>query len=348
MADTPDHVKDIAQFKADLDAAFKKMKETGALKTSKYAAYDVMIDFHKETNLEILTGNGLWQHGLQGSQSEEVEDDSSAEVPQMTEAERMQKHTAAATQISLLQSKQRTLLSKELYAQRKSIESLKNQNQIAQTTPGFDDTFKKMSEDGSKTRIKACEDKIGHLRDQFCVFENNIENHKEDLDENSPDVPDDLLANWRNVACKDLNSGQELSMTDEEKAFEIKETIREWTKYYNEDWNKDKDDERPSKRARTGTPREFETGDHVMVKYRDKWHHGIVTNYFSTSQAKGNKKIKAGYVVDFIDTKDWDNGLQPKKGKKMRPPDEEEEELFADVDADQIVEAAKEDTSRFT
>ena len=79
-----------------------------------------------------------------------------------------------------------------------------------------------------------------------------------------------------------------------------------------------------------------------------KWYHGIVTNYFSTTQAKGNKKIKAGYVVDFIDTKDWDNGLQPKKGKKMRSPDEEEEELFADVDADQIVEAAKEDTSRFT
>ena len=85
-----------------------------------------------------------------------------------------------------------------------------------------------------------------------------------------------------------------------------------------------------------------------MVKYPDKWHHGIVTNYFSTSQAKGNKKIKAGYVVDFIVTKDWENGLQPKKGKKMRSPDEEEEELFADDDVAAIVEAAKEDTRTCT
>ena len=80
-----------------------------------------------------------------------------------------------------------------------------------------------------------------------------------------------------------------------------------------------------------------------MVKYPDKWYHGIVTNYFSTTQAKGNKKIKAGYVVDFIETNDWFDGLQPKKGKKMRLPDPEEEDLFADVDAAAIVEQAEGD-----
>ena len=93
-----------------------------------------------------------------------------------------------------------------------------------------------------------------------------------------------------------------------------------WTKYYKDDWKKpedvDDDGPPPAKKARvtTGPSREFETGDRVMVKYPDKWYHGIVTNYFSTTQAKGNKKIKAGYVVDFIETNDWFDGLQPKKG----------------------------------
>ena len=138
----------------------------------------------------------------------------------------------------------------------------------------------------------------------------------------------------------------------EENNFKIVPYMKEWIKYYKEKWNKDKDDadesdERPSKRARTGTPREFEVGDHVMVKYPDKWYHAIVTNYFSAHQAranhqaKGNRNIKAGYVVDFIATNQWENGLQPKKGKKMRSPDEEEEELFADVDAAAIVEEVK-------
>ena len=53
-------------------------------------------------------------------------------------------------------------------------------------------------------------------------------------------------------------------------------------------------------------------------------------------------------TLNFIETNDWFDGLQPKKGKKMRLPDPEEEDLFADVDAAAIVEQAEGDKTRFT
>ena len=137
-----------------------------------------------------------------------------------------------------------------------------------------------------------------------------------------------------------------VTLTDAEKERAVEDLMRECNQYYDD--NKEtirsliEEPKRKKVRVTTGTPREFEVADHVMVHYpKTGWHEGIVTNYFSTSQAKGNKAIKAGYVVDFIATKEWENGLQPKKGKKMRSPDEEEEELFADVDAAAIVEEVK-------
>ena len=82
-----------------------------------------------------------------------------------------------------------------------------------------------------------------------------------------------------------------VTLTAAEKELDVEDLMRECDQYYDD--NKEtirsliEEPERKKARVTTGTPREFETGDHVMVKYPDKWHHGIVTNYFSTSQAKG-------------------------------------------------------------
>jgi len=153
----------------------------------------------------------------------------------------------------------------------------------------------------------------------------------------------------RNATPISCESGNTLILHPDEVSFNIVPYIESWTKYFHEEYVGDDEDDDdgppPAKKAKTGISREFKTGAHVMVKYIDKWHHGIVTNHFGTNLARYNKKIKAGYVVDFIDETTWLDGLQPQKGKKMRSPDEKEEEHFADVDAAEIVEEAE---GRFT
>ena len=282
------------------------------------------------------------------SEPPKVTEDTNKKQNKQTELKRTQKHIDAANNISVLRGKQRTLLSKELYIYVKDIEkankNIENVKKLDEKK--IDDCTKQMAIDGNENRITHCNVQIEALRDRFCSFEDLIADQEENLDDA---FRNDVLEDCRSVTPVNISTGQVYSSQEfsmEENNFKIVPYMKEWIKYYREKWNKDKDDadepdERPSKRARTGTPREFEVGDHVMVKYPDKWHHAIVTNYFSTSQAKGNRKIKAGYVVDFIATNQWENGLQPKKGKKMRSPDEEEEELFADVDAAAIVEEVK-------
>ena len=178
------------------------------------------------------------------------------------------------------------------------------------------------------TRIKACEVQIVHLRDRFCVFEDNIDNHKVDLDENGPDVPDNLLANWRKIACKDVeDSGQVLPMTDEEQAFDIKDFITEWTKFYDSEWNKPKEDDNVEGASTKSSKRAFEDNDIVMHLWTDKkWHPAKITSYTQTKEAKKDRSKKYGYTVAYICEHDeCDVGVIP---SKLRYPEEGEVEAY--------------------
>jgi len=159
-------------------------------------------------------------------EEEEVEEEASAEdVPQMTEAER--KHRAAATQIALLHGKQRTLLSKKLYAYVTDIEDAKNQIETTKKNTELNDNSKQAVIGVNKTRIQECNVNIEALRNEYCYFERLIVLQEKDLDVTSNEVPQDCL----DATPIDFKTGNPLEMSQAEQAFKIESYIKDWTDY---------------------------------------------------------------------------------------------------------------------
>jgi len=183
-------------------------------------------------------------------EEEEVEEEASAEdVPQMTEAER--KHRAAATQIALLHGKQRTLLSKKLYAYVTDIEDAKNQIETTKKNTELNDNSKQAVIGVNKTRIQECNVNIEALRNEYCYFERLIVLQEKDLDVTSNEVPQDCL----DATPIDFKTGNPLEMSQAEQAFKIESYIKDWTDYYKDEFTKQNEDgddvgETPAKRAK--------------------------------------------------------------------------------------------------
>ena len=230
-------------YKDGLRSLWESAEKSFGTRAEKLRLCDATIDFYHECMQKAYDVEA-------DREEEEVEEEASAEdVPQMTEAER--KHRAAATQIALLHGKQRTLLSKKLYAYVTDIEDAKNQIETTKKNTELNDNSKQAVIGVNKTRIQECNVNIEALRNEYCYFERLIVLQEKDLDVTSNEVPQDCL----DATPIDFKTGNPLEMSQAEQAFKIESYIKDWTDYYKDEFTKQNEDgddvgETPAKRAK--------------------------------------------------------------------------------------------------
>ena len=284
MAEPQDHVKDIEQFKTDLDATFEKLKKTGALATPKYAssAYDVVNDFHKTKNYEILTGNAQ-QHSSKAAQSEEVLEDDASNKEASIGNSLKKKHNDAAKEIIVLYGKQRTLCSKDMY-------------DITQTTKELQETIANVEtieavKVACTTELQKQQDELKAVRDRYCVFENQVDELKKELVQDTNDASLTFVpVDCRDTHPLDPDNGKAITLEAKYINSKIHTIIEGFGKYYKNDYNP------PAPGAgakRKGREPKFAKGLKVEVQ----WGSGVRRGWYPAQVADN----EGGYTINYLD-----------------------------------------------